>query len=515
MGLMAHLLILRIIKNMSSTNGINIILYPREYNKRGHETLHSVRGITSSGDEVNVKLRVPEKYKTHDNFPKISELASVDVKSKRYCLSSSVNSKSNREGILLFSGAKKEPIKKNKIDTYIASWVEVLSNGANSPVPIYGFGRMDVNKKSKKTASLKKQLNFHIENNSPQDLINDLQSEVDNPKNYSYSAIHYIHKKVMNFSHTEKIRLKDYFVQVIDNYTKIGKVGGVMIRSFDRNGLVIKSSYKEFFPRYSVVSSGIQIGKITFEDIKDDLFSVFDLPGAIQHEIVPLVKITTGPKSSEYYGDKERYSRLLNMFFDDNLQPKICKMVSRITEYIESGTTLLYKTFPLTIALGHPAKLSKDGIISLRFNSESIGSEYESNQLNLNGIECGLTNDKSMIKRAYWMLGENSNSVKYYDEIFSKNNKSERVENKKVIEIDVQEDNVPDKENNSFIVESEGESINDMFFSDNKNVSEDNGKVNNSENHTENDADNNQILDEKIPVKELTGMAAYLARKKS
>lgn len=481
---------------MSSSKGINIILYPREYNKRGHETLHSVRGVTSNGDEVNVKLRVPEKYKSHNNFPKISDLASTDVKSKRYCLSSPLNSKENREGILLFSGSKKEPSNKNKIDTYMASWVEVLSNSANSSMPVYGFGRMDINKKSKKTASLLKQLNFHIENNSAQDLINELQNEADNPKNYSYSAIHYVNRKLMIFSHSEKTRLKDYFIQVINNYTEMGKVGGVMIRSFDKSGLVIKSSYKEFFPRYSVVSSGIHIGKITFEDIKDELLSVFDIDGAIQHEIMPLIKITTGPKSSEYYGDKDRFNRLQSMFFDDNKEPKICKMVSRITEYIESGTTLLYKAFPLTIALGHPCKLSKEGIISLRFSDESRTSEYEDNELNLNGTKCGLTSDISMIKRAYWVLGQNSTALDYYDDLTSKN-EDESTDNTEIN--DEHEENIEQSENKTTtsIIDSEGESIDDML------IPIDNNKP--KETH--------ETIDEKKPVKELTGIAAYLARK--
>lgn len=515
----------------NNSKGINIILYPREYNKRGHDSLHSVRGITSSGEEINVKLRVPEKYKSHDNYPKIVDLASTDVKSRRYCLASDLNSKDSREGILLFSGAIKEPTKKNKVATYTAAWVEVLSNSSDSPSPIYGLGRMEINKKSKKTASLNKQLDFHIQNNSAQDLIVNLQAEVDNPKNFSYSSIHYICMKTMLFSTSEKTRIRDYFIQSINNYTKIGKIGGIMIRTLNKDGLVIKNSYNEFFPRYSVVSGGIQVGKITYDSLKEDIDEILNINSSVQVEIMPLVKVTTGPKSSEYYGEKERFNRLKKIFFDDDGNPKICKMVSRITEYSESGTSLLYRTFPLTIPLGHPAKLGKDGLLSFRFDSESNNSQFENNNLNLSGIKAGLTTNTSMIKRAYWLIGENSSLIEYHENILS----------------DEKDKSQNTKENNlSSINESKGESIEDLISSreddsitdevENNETGNDEVKYNeNIETENQVNTDEQSILVSKEDVKEepqesskdvveeenkepangLTGMAAFLARKNS
>lgn len=518
----------------NNSKGINIILYPREYNKRGNDSLHSVRGVTSAGDEINVKLRVPEKYKTHGNHPTIADLASKDIKSLKYCLASEFNSPKNREGILLFSGAKKEPSKNNKMATYIASWVEVLSNSANAPDPIYGFGRMEINEKSKKTSSLNKQLNFHIENNSPQELIEDLEKELINPKNYSYSVIHYISKKIQSFSLSDKSRLKDYFTQIIDVYTKRGRVGGVMIRAIDRDGLVIKSSYKEYFPKYSLVSSGVQVGKLTYENYRRDLENILKIKGVSQFELMPLVKITTGPKSSEYYGESDRFNRLKRTFFDKNGLPVVCKIVSRVTEYRDSETALLYKAFPLSIPLGHPAKLNKDNLLALQFESEGSQSKFDADGLNLEGIKIGLTRNTKIIKRAYWLLGESDDSAEYYSEVLKSNETESNISKEdEVIDIEdvshSKEDDIqifePEGENSIHsIIESEGVDIDELFFTEDSMPENTTGSI---EDNNEEQKEAENTLDLEVSNKEeqqiekesqstgLTGMAAFLARRNS
>lgn len=533
---------------MSNNNkqGINIILYPREYNKRGHENLHSVRGITSAGEEINVKLRIPDKYKNYENKPKISDLASKDPRSIKYCLASDFNSSKNREGVLLFSGAMKEPSRKNKIPTYVASWVEVLSNSSSSPNPIYGFGRMEINKRSKKTVSIQKQLSFHISNNSSQEIISDFEKEINDPKNFSYSSINYLFRKTKSFTPREINAIKGYFSQAIDNFTERGKVGGIMLRGIDYNGLVITSTYSEFFPKYSLVSSGVHIGKLTYENHKSKILEILKNKSISKIELMPLLKITTGPKSSEYYGEPDRFKRLKNTFFDNKNNPKVCKIVSRITEYADSESALLYKLFPLSIPLGHPAKLNKDGLLSLRLDIESSNSNFEDGELNLEGIEVGATRNKALIKRAYWLLGEDSNSIDYYTQLTNNSeNNTNLKENKNIEESknisnenngnvdndacsknnfsadNSQVENENNDKNNeseiSSIIESEGASIFDidqMFLPENKSIENKENKENKEDiEDKEVNSGKKEYKDDNEPSeKKLTGMAAYLSR---
>lgn len=390
---------------MSNNNGINIILYPREYNKRGHEHLHSVKGMTIDGNEINVKLRIPDKYIAYDHIPRISDLANTDPKAKKYCLSSKNNCLRTREGVLLFSGAIKESDKKSKIDTYVASWVEVLANSSDSPDPMLGFGRIEVNKSSKKINSIQKELAFQIRNCADKETIDSLDQELINPKNYSYSAIYYIVNKACLFGVKDRTRLKEHIIQSVNNFTELGKVGGFMIRAYTSTGRIKKNSYREYFPRHSTISSGINIGKVLFEDKRTELSEILTLPDVVNFEIVPLVKVTTGPKSSEYYGSSERYKKILRTFYNGS-EPILCRMISRTTEYIESGTTLLYKAYPLSVSLGHPAKLSKDGVLNILFDHEKDTKGNSTSLLNLEGRKIGMTRNIKVLQRASWMLNE-------------------------------------------------------------------------------------------------------------
>lgn len=389
-----------------SEYGINIILYPREYNKRGHESLHSVRGVTSDGREINVKLRVPDKYLSLPYVPKISELADVDPRTQRYCMSSPDNSKFNREGVLLFSGAKKESTKRTKIDTYVASWVEVLANSSESADPILGFGRMEVNRSSRKISSIEKELSLYIANRASPDSIKALEDELNNPKNFSYSAIYYDIDAISTFGLKDKSRLKDFIIQAVNKNTSRGRIGGFLIRAIDRNGLIVKSSVREFFPRFSTISIGVNVGKVLFEEKRTELSAILTELDYFQFEIVPLLRVTTGPKSSEYYGEKDRYQKLINIFYQ-NGEPSICRIISRTTEYSDEGTTLLYRTYPLSVPLGHPGKLSANGLTNLKFREDTDHRQsFELREQDLIERPVGLTCDSSVIKRAYWLLDE-------------------------------------------------------------------------------------------------------------
>lgn len=80
-----------------------IVFYPRKYNKRGEEALHSVQGVDSAGNEINVKLRISSALMSHEGCPSIAEFSRTDRKAKMACSASPENSPENPDGILLFT----------------------------------------------------------------------------------------------------------------------------------------------------------------------------------------------------------------------------------------------------------------------------------------------------------------------------------------------------------------------------------------------------------------------------
>lgn len=130
--------------------GNGLIVYPRRYNLRGKAELHSVFGVTPEGLEVNVKLRVPKEYLKEEagwTIPRVGEFARTDIKAKMPCIATEANGPGpQREGMLIFSAVQPDDTVANG---YVAGWASVLAESANSPEPIVGWGRMEIERNTR------------------------------------------------------------------------------------------------------------------------------------------------------------------------------------------------------------------------------------------------------------------------------------------------------------------------------------------------------------------------------
>ncbi len=121
-----------------------IVLYPRTYNKRGEERLHSVQGLALDGNEVNIKLRIDESMQGKDSTPSIAEFSREDVKAKNPCLATPGNGPNAREGVLLFTGCEPDGENKKGLPTFTARWGYVLASHSDAPEPVFGLGRVAI-----------------------------------------------------------------------------------------------------------------------------------------------------------------------------------------------------------------------------------------------------------------------------------------------------------------------------------------------------------------------------------
>lgn len=152
---------------MSSESKI-IILYPRTYNQRGVESLHSVEGLTHDGRLVNIKLRVQGNVRMAEATPSISRFAKRDIReSKLSCLASEDNGPNNPSGILVFTDCEEDTNNRKSVVSYISRWAQILRSGHNAgaygssgDLPFIGLGRLFIDKETKKIKRLVRAYSF-------------------------------------------------------------------------------------------------------------------------------------------------------------------------------------------------------------------------------------------------------------------------------------------------------------------------------------------------------------------
>lgn len=383
-------------------NGINIILYPRSYNLRGHS--HSVLGLTSTGKIVNVKLRVDEAYQDQEFTPSIKEFACYDRKAKMPCLASAENGPGKREGLLLFSQCQPDGVNTNNVETYIARWAVVLCEDSESPEPIYGIGRLHINRFTKRTLEIKRKL-------KQPGLLTDkdavtLKKSLSNPENYSYPSVVYHPEHLLSF---ESDFDHDYFCEqvgkAIDQCCKSGMTGGFAVRALNLEGDVISSSYDERFQKFDSVNECFEEGICTASKyIASEKFLSLIGEDYAQIDVIPITRIQSVSKTNAYYARKTQYARISKLFEHELGSPKVCSIVIRPTYYSDEDRTITSRVYTLSSPLGHPMRITRDGRLGLHIEGESkiVTSRMRRGAGKLHRI--GLTKNPERLTRNYWVL---------------------------------------------------------------------------------------------------------------
>lgn len=332
-----------------------LILYPRTYNQRGVEQLHSVMGLTPEGEEVNVKLRLDPAHIGKKYAPSISEFARDDRKATTPCINSPDNSPDGREGVLLFTQVASEPRRSGK-PAFVAKWAAVLCEDKDSPEPLIGIGRVKIDL-SPEGYKLKSQIaKAHKAGIDTEKMERALEDE----SMYEFPVIMYHHTNTQSRPITQTKYIKDAIAFMIRTNSVKGVVGGVMIRVQDPMSQYERPYYREVFPRFVLLNRKYEDADTVASSVVSALPAEFSDQARI--DLIPLTRIDCGPRGSQYYGKPSRSAFLRRCFEDSDGEPLVCHVAVRVTEFTDNNTTLLSRIYPLSRPLGHPLQLGINGI---------------------------------------------------------------------------------------------------------------------------------------------------------
>lgn len=390
---------------MTSNRGRSIVFYPRAYNTRGESKKHSMIGVTSNNELINVKLRLDSKHEDKENAPSIKEFAKTDYFAKTPCIASDDNSPENSEGILLLSRCTKDGFDNDKnVDVYTARWAVIISPSSKSKEPVFGLGRMEIKKDSptvKKLTGLMKKSEY---DNRAKDA-DAFKEQIEDPKNWSYPAIFYYPELMISIPSDSYNDLKEKGDAILDSLTKSGIAGGFAIRARTKLNEVIKSSYKEIFVKFIISESRYQHGNEAIETIVDYLDE--NLPeNGHRWDLIPIKKINTGPASSRHYGSEKKLEFTRLMFtFDKDEEPRLSRCCARVSYFGDTDNTLLSRLYTLSEPLDHPARLDKSGHFSLTFEGEGTKLAHLPQETDVvKEIPDGISKDETLLNKALWLL---------------------------------------------------------------------------------------------------------------
>lgn len=241
-----------IIDNSVLLSDETIVLYPRAYNKRGEERLHSVQGISVDGSEVNIKLRIDESLMGKESTPSIAEFSREDVKAKHPCLASEENGPHSREGVLLFTGCEFDGENRRKIPTYTARWGYVLASHSDASEPLFGLGRVVIDTESFARKKLQAEID-DIEREKAagwEAIVAHKKRQMDDPFQQSYYGQLYDYQAEKTFEPDSKGAIIEHAQSVFTSQTQNGCVGGVLIRLINGKGELFNEFSHEIFPRW-------------------------------------------------------------------------------------------------------------------------------------------------------------------------------------------------------------------------------------------------------------------------
>lgn len=356
---------------------MNIILYPRVYNKRGAENSHSVLGVTHEGELVNVKLRLD---KVTENSPSIKEFSRDDRKAKQACTATKDNGKDRREGVLLFTRCFLDEKDYNNNETnYVAKWATVLCEDKDSNEPIIGFGRLVIPKDFEAYKLLSEKLQVALEQED-EDEVDAIKTEMAKYSSFSFPGIIYSHDRIRTFISSEIEEAKTYVKESIHETFQSGMVGGFAIRLLTKDYKVIPNSYLEVFQKYNPKTKEY----ITAKQTADMYFDSEHAKTAFKSnefliDIIPLKRMNSGKFTTKHYSSKNVYPMVKSLYSTIKGNIKICKVVAKTYNFVnpqnfDETKVLLDRMHSLSEPLGHPMRLSKDGTMSLLLRGETSDS---------------------------------------------------------------------------------------------------------------------------------------------
>lgn len=390
-------------------NTKKIILYPREYNKRGETNLHSVMGVTHEGEMVNVKLRIAEEYQGARSAPSIQEFSRTDRKAKSPAIASQDNSPEMPEGIILFTGAIYEKVDKTKnIKHYIASWAHVLREDSDTSSPHIGIGRIKVKKSSSVARMIKNKLQQDITEEERKKLIDQL----DSPKSFEYSTVFYMPEKQRSIDKSASlIDTLEPYDEVFGEYYNKGLSFGYYAIACDENMNPVPNKSRELLSQYSPITGDIDTPAEYVNKIKPILMDYIDKHGGAI--IIPCYKLNPTNNAKSYYAMSDRLQMIEEVFHTPEGHARANTIVSK-TITLPGGRGILFdKTHPLKYE-----KLNLDLLDSnlkeSRVYSSSMTLDYNNEKINT--IRVGIIDHNT------YMSLENSPSTQHADEAANENN---------------------------------------------------------------------------------------------
>lgn len=355
------------IDKASADTNETIVLFPRSYNKRGDERLHSVQGVTLDGREVNIKLRVDEAMQGKENTPSIAEFSREDVKAKNPCLASPENAPGQREGVLLFTGCEEDGENKKGILSFTARWGYVLASHSDAPDPVFGLGRVVMIADSHAAKTIHAEIT-ELERTKIEgwEAISERKRKaLSDPMLFSYYGQLYMQDEESSFSTDDREALIDFSRGAFLKYTKNGIVGGLLIRLQSEDGKIISGFSSEIFPRWKRNNS-----YQTADDVLGYFFQAnakhLSADSCSKILVMPIKRYSCGPSFKNYYFLKKPEDSLLKLRkrFLINNEPTVSNIAFALSRREESGECFMLKYYPLSNPLSSVADIGKPPEIS-------------------------------------------------------------------------------------------------------------------------------------------------------
>jgi len=481
---------------------ISIILYPRTYNKRGAENLHSVQGITDDGRNVNVKLRVPEDQKDNPFAPSIIEFSRDDIEAKMACQADLKNGPDDRYGMLLFTDCIRT---KNKdTETYEAQWATVLAFRKSKPSPLIGLGRISINKETAKINRIHRSISS-LESEGKIEDAKEERKGLLNPDNYNYPVIMYYPEDMYSGISTDIDGFKSNALQALSKYDYDGHSPGLMIRLINNKNRVVKDSYFELISRH-IGSEGRN--QTPFETIdyfvkyiESKLSVSYFKDSSLKLEFIPILRVASAIYSIKFYAQKQQIKFIENHYYSSQFEngkegaPVLSKIATRVSYSSDYDKMLLSKAYSLSAPLGHPVRLDSKGRFTHLFENEIAKKAQEDvKESDLIESKIGLS-FHSIPTRAIWLVNT-ENNILSTEEKNKKDNmlgalkKNEQLDKNNEFSIPAAEDVEVDKKHEK---QDDHDDDNDKGiineFSDNKNEPASDIMIENVESYYGNEAD--------------------------
>lgn len=359
-------------------NEKGIIIYPVDYSLQGDEDYHFVFGLREDSTPIKIRLLIDDLYKGNKGTPSILEFSRTDYKANNYCIAKETNGPKNREGVLVFSQVNFEFFDEDGIGNYVAKWASVISRHSESPDPVVGLGRIEINKESFKISEFKRTLQDMKRNNANQNDISHIEDQINNPIHFSYFSVFYYHEKAILIPFSNRT-LGVVAGDIIDTLTSDGVIGGVLIRVFDEEDNPISPMCLEIFSRFSRSMGRYESGEDAIKRATLQEMTHWNAEG-MSIEIIPIARFNAGASATRHYSKPENYSFISRTFYDDSGNHMLSRVVIRLDIIKDQGYTFVNRIHSLSEPLFNPFNIKTKNNRS-KLNEELINEVINQNKI--------------------------------------------------------------------------------------------------------------------------------------